>query len=474
MKNWPIGKRIAVTSALFLAIGAVIGLVGLFSLARVGRSLTGVATESLPGVEKLASMQAIALELRGTSFLMGSPGLTSDYRSKQMVHVNELDQQALEVLQAYGSSVSEKERPLFEQLSTDTRSFLDVCRRYREMSLQGKVVEAGQYWSKEGGSRSKAFRASVQKALDADKAGVRGFVTEAESAATFSRILTWSLLLISLVGGSLYAYIVVRNISHILARSAGAIRDSVEQVVSSSTQVASASETLAQGASDQAASLETTSASSHQVSAMTRRNSENSMAAATLMLSVDEQIAQANTKLTHLENSMERISDSSHRIAKIIKMIDEIAFQTNILALNAAVEAARAGQEGLGFGVVAEEVRNLARRSTQAAQDITALIDESVNNADAGNQRLSEVSFAIGAITENATKVKTLIESVSQSAAEQSTGVEYISKSLVQMEQITQQTAAGAEESASASHQMKAQAESLHTVVLELEALAAS
>ncbi len=474
MKSWTIGKRIAATSTLFLAFGILIGLVGISSLGRVAKNLNGVATESLPGVEQLATLQALTLELRGTSFLMGSPGLAPDYKLKQLAHVNELHKQTLELLTKYGETVSIKERPLFNQLNSSTRSFLEVCARYRQMSLKNKAAEAGQYWSREGGTRSKAFRAAVQSELDFDKNGVRSFVADAESATRFSNNLTWSLLLLSLTGGSVCAYVVVRKISQVLARSATEIRSSAEQVVNASAQVASASRDLAQGASDQAAALQQTSASGHQVSAMTKLNSENTSAAATLMIHVDDQIIQANKKLEHLVASMGRIISSSDRIAKIIKLIDEIAFQTNILALNAAVEAARAGQAGLGFSVVSEEVRALAHRSTQAAHDITELIDESVQNAGNGNLRLTELASTIQLITTDAATVRSLIDAVSRSAAEQSTGVDHISRSLVQMEQLTQQTAAGAEESASASYQLKAQAESMQQVIDDLEALAAA
>ena len=136
------------------------------------------------------------------------------------------------------------------------------------------------------------------------------------------------------------------------------------------------------------------------------------------------------------------IKASSDKVAKIIKVIDEIAFQTNILALNAAVEAARAGEAGMGFAVVADEVRNLAQRCAQAAKDTAALIEESIVKSNDGKTKVDQVAVAIRAITEESAKVKTLVDEVSLGSQEQTRGIEQVAKALTQMEQVTQQSAA--------------------------------
>jgi methyl-accepting chemotaxis protein/methyl-accepting chemotaxis protein-1 (serine sensor receptor) len=156
------------------------------------------------------------------------------------------------------------------------------------------------------------------------------------------------------------------------------VAEGAEQITSAASQVASSSQTLAQGASEQAASLEETAASSAEITSMTRKNAENSQAAASVMAEVDQRVSEGNRTLVEMVESMQQITGSSDKISKIIKVIDEIAFQTNILALNAAVEAARAGEAGMGFAVVADEVRNLAQRSAQAAKDTAGLIEESI------------------------------------------------------------------------------------------------
>jgi methyl-accepting chemotaxis protein/methyl-accepting chemotaxis protein-1 (serine sensor receptor) len=207
------------------------------------------------------------------------------------------------------------------------------------------------------------------------------------------------------------------------------------------------------------------------MAAMTRKNADSSREAANLMSVVDQRVVDANTTLAEMVTSMKEINTSSDKISKIIKVIDEIAFQTNILALNAAVEAARAGEAGMGFAVVAEEVRNLAQRSAQAAKDTAALIEESIGRSNEGSTKLTKVGDAIRSITESAQKVKTLVDEVNLSSNEQARGSEQISNSIVQMEQVTQQAAASAEESAAASEELNAQAKAMAGVISGLKAM---
>jgi methyl-accepting chemotaxis protein/methyl-accepting chemotaxis protein-1 (serine sensor receptor) len=247
--------------------------------------------------------------------------------------------------------------------------------------------------------------------------------------------------------------------------------EGAEQVAAAANQVASSSQALAQGASEQAASLEETSASSQEINSMTQRNAENSRTAAELTAHVDEQVKAANQTLTQMLSAMGEISGSSQKISKIIRVIDEIAFQTNILALNAAVEAARAGEAGLGFAVVADEVRNLAQRCSQAAKDTEGLIEESITKSKEGDAKLGRVEESVRSITGTAAKVKTLIDEVHIGSQEQERGITEIAKAISQMESVTQQTAANAEESAAAAEELTAQSQAVREIVHKLDAL---
>jgi methyl-accepting chemotaxis protein len=264
---------------------------------------------------------------------------------------------------------------------------------------------------------------------------------------------------------------VVRQIGATLRRIASELAEGAEQTASAASQVSSSSQSLAQGSSEQAASLEETSASSEEISSMARKNSENSQSAAELVTRSKEKFNETNRSLEQMVTAMTDINSQSDKISKIIKVIDEIAFQTNILALNAAVEAARAGEAGMGFAVVADEVRNLAQRCAQAAKDTAALIEESITKSNDGKTKVDQVAVAIRAITEESSKVKTLVDEVNLGSQEQARGIEQIGKAITQMEQVTQKTAANAEESAAAAEELNAQSETLKDVVERLTAM---
>ena len=190
-----------------------------------------------------------------------------------------------------------------------------------------------------------------------------------------------------------------------------------------------------------------------------------------LMTETSHRVEDANHNLEEMVQSMKEINTSSEKISKIIRVIDEIAFQTNILALNAAVEAARAGEAGMGFAVVADEVRNLAHRSAQAAKDTAALIEESIAKSNEGNKKLQLVAGSIQQVTGSATQVKVLVDEVDVGSQEQSRGIEQIATAVTQMEAVTQRSAANAEESAAASEELAAQAQTLYDVAERVRAL---
>jgi len=290
---------------------------------------------------------------------------------------------------------------------------------------------------------------------------------------SIAQALFWSQSLL-LIAVNVMAVISLGCICRILRQTARELSHGSEQVASAAAQVSSSSQSLAQVASEQAASLEETSSSTEEISSMTRKNVDNSEGSAKFMADVAEQVDEGNRKLSEMVASMKEINDSSEKISRIIKTIDGIAFQTNILALNAAVEAARAGEAGMGFAVVSDEVRNLAQRCAQAAQDTTSLIEESVTKSQEGGHKLDEVARAISAITANVEKVKTCVDEVHVGSQEQARGLDHINHAVLQMEQLTQKTAASAEQSAAAGEELNAQADTVHEMVCRLTALLGS
>ena len=228
---------------------------------------------------------------------------------------------------------------------------------------------------------------------------------------TTSIWMTVAMIVLSIVVGGVIV-LVVRQINRNFDRWHRNSATAHEQVASAASQVSSSSQSLAQGSSEQAASLEETSASSEEINSMARKNTENSRAAAALVTQSQQRFV-ADQRVAGPDGGGDgRHQTQSGKISKIIKVIDEIAFQTNILALNAAVEAARAGEAGMGFAVVADEVRNLAQRCAQAAKDTAALIEESIAKSNDGKVKVDEMAAAIRVITEEFGKVKILVDEV--------------------------------------------------------------
>ncbi len=225
---------------------------------------------------------------------------------------------------------------------------------------------------------------------------------------------------------------------------------------------------LASGIADQTASFEETASSLEELSAMTKQNADSAEQANMLTDQSWASAKKCNESMRRMNESIEKIMNSSNETAKIVGVIDEIAFQTNLLALNAAVEAARAGEAGKGFAVVAEEVRNLAMRSAEAARNSTNLINESVANSKQGVEITKEVTEMLTEITDEIHKTSDLVEEISSACNEQATGIEQINEAMVKIDSISQKSAASAEESSMASRDLASQANHLDSVVGEL------
>ena len=292
----------------------------------------------------------------------------------------------------------------------------------------------------------------------------------ASNSAMMTRVALLSTVILLILVAAV-VWLISRSVSQPVEAIVGALRTTAHRTADAASQVSTSAQSLSQGATEQAASLEETSASMEEMSSMTRRNAEHSKAAAGVMAQVHERVGASNAALGSMVASMNEIQSSSQQVARIIKTIDEIAFQTNILALNAAVEAARAGEAGMGFAVVAGEVRNLAQRSAQAARDTAELIDTSIARTQTGGQHLEQVARSIADITDSVDRVKVLVDEVNMASGQQAQGIDQVAQAIVQMEQVTQTTAATAEESAAASEELNAQARSAMAVVTRLESL---
>jgi ABC-type transporter Mla subunit MlaD len=284
---------------------------------------------------------------------------------------------------------------------------------------------------------------------------------------TKSLIMKLSMILgaLIMVGFSLFVGL---DLSRSLSRIVGYLDESAQQVGVASSQIAGASQSLAEGATEQSSSFEETASALEQMSSMTDQNAGNAKQANVLATEASMAANKGGAAMKGMTTAIEEIKKSSDETAKIIKVIDEIAFQTNLLALNAAVEAARAGEAGKGFAVVAEEVRNLAMRSAEAAKNTSALIEGSQKNSENGVRATQDFVQILGNITSSIKKVNDLVGEVTTASDEQAKGIAQVNTAISQLSEVTQRTAASAEESSSASQELASQAQQMQSIVDEL------
>jgi len=293
-------------------------------------------------------------------------------------------------------------------------------------------------------------------------------VVEGEAALNRAEWQTAWVIGISVVVLALVAYWLGRTLSRPILRSLETIREGGAQVSSVSHQVSASSQSLADGASQQAASLEETAASLEEMSSMTKRNADSTQQAKAAAVEARVSADTGANQVASMQTAMNDIKAASQDITKILKTIDEIAFQTNILALNAAVEAARAGEAGAGFAVVADEVRTLAQRCAAAAKETAVKIDDSVAKSQQGVLISAEVAKSFATIQEQIRNLDRLVAEIATASHEQSEGIAQVNIAVTLMDKVTQSNAASAEEGAASAEELSAQSSDLSQTVGQL------
>jgi methyl-accepting chemotaxis protein/methyl-accepting chemotaxis protein-1 (serine sensor receptor) len=464
-----IGRKLTTAFGAMLAGAALMTVVSQVTVQMLRRELTGVVNGTARRQQLASDIGSATAEMVGLerglalSSILQQPAKAEESKQQYQAAAARLDKAVTEYrslaesewtrrnidsLAAKAESLRQAHQELLSLLGAQQ---MDAALRAFDERVLPRVVDIGG-----------AGAALVQQ----ENAALSGAVGSADGKAASSLWISLAVLGVVIVVSGFVLAMVFRA-SRTLSDLAGRMAESAGRVASAAGQVSSTSQSLAQGASEQSAALERTSHTTSEITSVTRSNSENVRSMAGLMGKSKEVVGLANSMLDEMVVSMRDINSSSDKISRIIKVIDEIAFQTNILALNAAVEAARAGDAGLGFAVVADEVRNLAQRCATAAKDTAALIEESITTSKEGKSRLDHVTESVRALTQHTEQLGGLVGHVREGSERQANGMEQISEAVSEIGQVTQRAAASAQESASAGSELDAEASTLNGLVQE-------
>ena len=473
MNNWTISRRVIAGFATMLLIIIALGVFALWRLTGLAQNVADLADSSLPSVLLLNEASKVS---RGNLIDLLQIDVTgSSERNavlEQRIAANTVRRD--ELLKSYedrGLIADDEDRRLFQEVQRAKEIMTASRTRAIELAREGKAEESRQLQQEAVIPDYEKYLKAIDLTVDYKAKLGQSTADAGKASALFSVRLIGAALVLALLLTIVLAWQVIRSTNRALNDITVNLDRGALQTASAARQVSMASQTLASGASEQAASVEETSTSLEQMSSMIRATAENAEKAKELAAEARSVAATGSMTMAEMTHAMAAIDSSSAEVAKIVKNIDEIAFQTNILALNAAVEAARAGEAGAGFAVVADEVRSLAQRSAAAAKETADKIEAAIANSRKGSQCTAKVEESLTQIADKVNSTDSLVSEIATAAREQAQGIEQINVAIAQMDKVSQSNSASAEESASAAEELDAQAETLKDLVAKLRLL---
>jgi methyl-accepting chemotaxis protein len=489
INSWTISRRIITGFAACLLITAGLEIFAVRQINNLNTNIEDlIANLNDNIIPSMALLSEISDQSRDIIIILEQlKGEPSPERVAQLEKKNiECNARVEECLKKYEPLVAnEEDRRLLKEVRRNFETFNVAGNRALELIHQNQTFEISQQMQSVVLPSYEKLKKSISEHSDFNtKLGSAQAATAkltAKTAVQWARII----LICALLATAAIAWTISSSTNRILRDFAASLEHGALQTAAAARQVSVASQTLSSGASEQASSVEETSASLEEMTSMIRATSENAQKAKQLALESRTvanagfaTMAEMDMAIAEMNQAMVAIDISSAEVAKIVKNIDEIAFQTNILALNAAVEAARAGEAGAGFAVVADEVRSLAQRSAAAAKETASKIENAIASSRRGSEsclkgtsRSSKVSESLKHIAEKISSTDSLVGEIANAAREQSQGIAQINSAITQVEKVTQRNAASAEESASASEELSAQAETLKDLIAKLRKL---
>ncbi|OBR91220.1 methyl-accepting chemotaxis protein I [Clostridium ragsdalei P11] len=498
--NLKIGIRLFVGFFLIVLIACIIGIFGLINMNKINNLDTQLYENMTVPLGKLTEVTLSSGDIRANLrdvVLADNQSDINQIVNKINSFSTDFDRQLDEFSK---STLTDSGKEAVDNLKSSKAKYMEISNDVIDMAKKGDNKSAISLIHTKITAVQNDVRTSLKKIINLEETNGRNLSVSNNKTASASGKLILIFIIIGVIAAALLGTIISLSIIRpirelmistdkvadgdlnvnidtsrkdeigILARSFKKMNDNLNEVVTniqaaanqvavSAKQVSDSGIALSQGSTEQASSVEELTASVEEISSQIRLNAGNAGKANELTEQVKDNAVKGNSHMDEMLKSMDDINSASGNISKVIKAIDDIAFQTNILALNAAVEAARAGRYGKGFAVVAEEVRNLAAKSRDAAKETTALIEDSIKKVDTGTKIANKTAEALGEIVEGVAKVADFVESIAVASNEQATGAEQINSGIMEVSQVIQENCATSEESAAASEELSSQAD---------------